>query len=232
MRQIYDKLWVHEDAMKLGPVVLPLRMTIVQLSNGDLWIHSPTAMSAELKDSVDALGPVAAVLGPSNGHNLWLGEWDSAYPDATTYVSPGIPKKLPTLTDYRIIDAESQARWSDDLQLIALDGAPFFDERVFLHHPSRSLIVTDLVQNHLGREHTGLAKIMTKLVLEPIGFKDICLAPPLRFRFMIKDRPAFVASIKAIQALDFDRIIVTHGDIIEADAKATLARLCERFNDG
>jgi hypothetical protein len=49
---------------------------------------------------------------------------------------------------------------------------------------------------------------------------------------MIKDRPAFVASINAIQALDFDRIIVTHGDIIEADAKATLLRLCERFKDG
>jgi hypothetical protein len=92
--------------------------------------------------------------------------------------------------------------------------------------------VTDFVQNHLGQQHTGLAKVMTKLVLEPIGFKDICLAPPLRFRFMIKDRPAFVASVKAIQALDFDRIIVAHGDIIEADAKATLVRLCERFEAG
>ena len=232
MRQIYEKLWVHEDSMKIGPVDLPLRMTIVQLNSGDLWIHSPTAISGVLKDSVDALGPVAAVLAPSNGHHLWLGEWESAYPDATIYVSPGIPKKLPTLTGYRIIDAESQAQWSDDLELIVLDGAPFFDERVFLHHPSRSLIVTDFVQNHLGQQHTGLAKVMTKLVLEPIGFKDICLAPPLRFRFMIKDRPALVASVKAIQALDFDRIIVAHGDIIEADAKATLVRLCERFNDG
>ncbi len=110
-----------------------------------------------------------------------------------------------------------------------MDGVPFFGESLFLHRASSSLIVTDLVQNHRGQEHTGLAKVMSKLVLEPIGFKDICLAPPLRLKFMIKDRPAFVAFINAIQAWDFDRIIVTHGDIIEDDAKGTLARLCERF---
>ena len=46
---------------------------------------------------------------------------------------------------------------------------------------------------------------------------------------MIKDRPAFVAAINTIKAWDFDRIIVTHGDIIEDDAKRTLVRLCERF---
>lgn len=231
MRQIHDTLWVHEDSMKLGPVNLPLRMTIVRLNSGDLWVHSPTALSAELRDSVDGLGTVTAVLAPSNAHNLWLQGWDSAYPRATIYVAPGIPKKLPTLTDYRLIDEQAQALWSEDLQLEAMNGVPFLGERVFLHRASRSLIVTDLVQNHLGQEHTGLAKLVAKLVLAPLGFKDICLAPPLRLKFMIKDRPAFVASIKAIQAWDFDRIIVSHGDIIEADAQGVLARLCARFND-
>ena len=230
MRQIHDQLWVHEDSMKLGPTTLPLRMTIVRLTNGGLWVHSPTALSAELKRDVDALGTVSTLVAPNNAHNLWLLEWDSAYPDANVYVARGIPKKLPALADYRFIDAQAQALWSDDLVLENMGGVPFFDESAFLHRASKSLIVTDIVQNHRGREHTGFAKVMTRLVLEPIGFKDICIAPPLRFKFMIKDRPAFMMFINAIQGWDFDRIIVTHGDIIEDDAKGTLARLCTRFD--
>ena len=229
MRQIHDNLWVHEDSMKLGAVNLPLRMTIVRLHDGGLWVHSPTALSTVLKNEVDGLGNVSAVVAPSNGHNLWLAEWDSAYPNATTYLSPGIPKKLPALSGYQVMDEGAETPWSDDLERKFMDGVPFFGESLFLHRASGSLIVTDLVQNHRGQEHTGLAKVMSKLVLEPIGFKDICLAPPLRLKFMIKDRPAFVTFINAIQAWDFDRIIVTHGDIIEDDAKGTLARLCERF---
>ena len=49
---------------------------------------------------------------------------------------------------------------------------------------------------------------------------------------MIKDRAALVAFVNAVRAWDFDRIILTHGDIIEADAKATFERLCARFADG
>jgi hypothetical protein len=216
--------------MKLAAVTLALRMTIARLNDGGLWVHSPTKLSPELKAEVDALGRVDAVLAPSNGHNLWLQAWDNAYPQATTYVSRGIPKKLPALTSYRFIDEEADAVWAHDLVLFVMRGVPFFDECVFLHRPSGSLIVTDFVQNHRGQEHTGFAKVMTKLILEPVGFKDICLAPPLRFKLMVKDRPAFIQFVKAVQAENFDRIIVAHGDIIEHDARATLVRLCQRFN--
>lgn len=232
MRQLHEALWVHEDSMKLGPVDLALRMTVVRLAAGGLWVHSPTALSAQLKSQVDELGLVRAVLGPSNGHNLWLQEWADAYPEATTYVTPGIPKKLPGLSGFALLDGQTAATWTDDFESEVMGGVPLFDECVFLHRASRSLIVTDLVHNYRGQEQSGFAKVMTKLVMEPMGFKDICVAPPLRFKFMIKDRPAFVAFVEAVQQLDFDRIIVTHGDIIEDDAQATLSRLCERFGRG
>ena len=46
---------------------------------------------------------------------------------------------------------------------------------------------------------------------------------------MVKDRPSFVASIKQIQDLDFDKIIVAHGEIIQANAKQEFVRLMDRF---
>ena len=111
-----------------------------------------------------------------------------------------------------------------------LDGVPVFDECIFLHRRSRSLIVTDFVQNHRDQEQIGFARVMKKLVLEPIGFKDICLAPPLRFGFMIKNRGAFSTAVRMILGWSFDRIIVTHGPIIEDQARDTLNRLCQRFS--
>lgn len=228
MRQLHDDLWVHEDAMQLGGVPLSLRMTVLR-NGGRLWIHSPTALTPDLQQEIEALGTVDALVGPSNGHNLWLLSWQTAYPEATVYVSRGMPKKLPTLRDFRFIDESMAAPWAEEFRTEVMGGVPFFDECVFLHHASRSLILTDFVQNHRGQQYTGFAKVMTKLIMEPLGFKDICVAPPLRFGFMIKDREAFSRFVEAIQGWDFDRIIVTHGDIIEDDAKATLVRLCERF---
>ena len=45
------------------------------------------------------------------------------------------------------------------------------------------------------------------------------------FRFLIKDRAAFMDSISEIAEHDFERIVVAHGDPIVHDAKATLLRV-------
>jgi hypothetical protein len=230
MRLLTEDVWVQEDAIKLGPVELKLRMTVVRLGNGELWVHSPTAISDSLRQEVDQLGKVGVLVAASNGHNLFLLDWIAAYPDARVYCSAGVPKKLPALTEFSVLANSAGCPWPGDFQMQKLEGAPFFDESLFLHPASGSLIVTDFVQNYRNQTYTGLANVMSKLVLQPIGFKDICLAPPLRFKFMIKDRPAFVAGVEKVLSWQFERIIVTHGDIIEENAQATLARLCERFS--
>ena len=70
---------------------------------------------------------------------------------------------------------------------------------------------------------------MAKYIVEPMGFKGMCVAPPLKMGFTIKDKQKFSLFIKKIQSQDFARIIVTHGDIIESNAKQIFASLTERF---
>ncbi len=55
MKEIGQNIWVHDDAMSLAGKQLGLRMTIVKLSNGGLWVHSPTALSPELLEKVEEL---------------------------------------------------------------------------------------------------------------------------------------------------------------------------------
>ena len=45
------------------------------------------------------------------------------------------------------------------------------------------------------------------------------------FRFMIKDRAAFAESMRTLAALDFERIVLAHGDPIVDDARATFRRI-------
>ena len=228
MKKIGENIWVHDDSMSLAGTQLRLRMTSVKLANGGLWIHSPTALSPELMQETEELGSVSFIVGASNGHNIWLREWQDAFPDAVLYVSGGIPKKL-KLTNYQVLDESHENIWEVDLAREYMLGVPFFNESVFLHKKTKSLIITDLIQNYSDERPSGLPGFVTKYSFEPIGFKGMCVAPPLKIGFMIKDKPNFVLFIERILNWEFERIIVTHGDIIESNAKQVFANLCERF---
>lgn len=231
MRKLSDALWVHEDATSLGPTRLLLRSTFVKFANGGLWVHSPTPLSPELRSEVDALGEVTCIVAPNNGHNGWLMDWCEAYPSAGRYVAQGIPKKVPRLTNYELLEPEASTPWEADLAQTVLSGAPFFDECVFFHRATKSLILTDLVQNHSPEDQTGFGKVVFTLLLSPLGFKGICLAPPLKWGFAIKDKAAFRASIETVKQWDFERIIVTHGEIIEERPRELFENLCSRFEN-
>ncbi|OUS12288.1 methanol oxidase [Gammaproteobacteria bacterium 53_120_T64] len=228
MKKVGDGIWAHEDSMRLPGMTLRLRMTVIELADGGLWVHSPTAHSPQLADEIHDLGAVQYIVGASNGHNLWLAQWQAAYPDATLYVSAAIPKKL-KLSDYKILDDSTENIWASDLDHEYMAGVPLFNESVFLHRASQSFIVSDLIQNHSDDRASGLSGLAAKCIYEPIGFKDICVAPPLRMRFMIKDKEKFATSIQRIQDWDFNKIIVSHGDIIEKNAQQVFSNLCERF---
>jgi len=229
MIKIGEDIWTHEDEMKLMCVQLGLRMTVVKLEDGGLWVHSPTALSPELKKEVESIGPVRFIVGASNGHNLWLQEWQQAFPDAKLYVSGGIPKKL-KLTDYQLLDENFDNIWQQDLEHQAMPDTPFFNESVFLHKKTKSLIVTDLIQNYPAEAcQPGFSGIILKYLLQPIGFKGMCIAPPLKMGFTIKDKERFSSFITKIKTWDFERIIVTHGDIIDTNATQIFTDLTERF---
>ena len=228
MQKIGDDLWVHDDSMKFAGTKLRLRMTVVKLSDGSLWVHSVTALTPELKQEIDELGEVKYIVAASNAHNTWLQDWCEAYPDAEAYVSAGIPRKVP-LSNYHILRDGLENVWQGDLEWEFMPGVPMFNETVFYHKKTQSLIVTDLIQNYPDHVPTGFAGIMTKYVFQPIGFKGTCIAPPLKMGFIIKDKPKFTEFIRNVQGWDFKRIIVTHGNIIEDNAKSVFTDLCVRF---
>lgn len=125
----------------------PTRMTVVALSDGGLWLHSPTQPSEALFQAVARLGDVRCLIAPNTLHYWWISEWKARFPDAVVYVAPGLDRraKRPLPIDLEL-DDRPPAAWRGQIDQIVVRSA-LLTEVVFFHHASRSLVLTDLIEN-------------------------------------------------------------------------------------
>ena len=89
---------------------------------------------------------------------------------------------------------------------------------VFFHPASRTLVCTDLAFN-IQRGQTGG---VTRLFFRAIGAEGHFGPHRLIRRFFIRDRAAARDSIQRILRWDFDRVTVTHGDVLERGGREAM----------
>jgi hypothetical protein len=103
---------------------------------------------------------------------------------------------------------------------VVFEGSPLIAEVVFLHRPSRTLLVTDILQNHEPAAD-GLAWRTVKRwngILAPDG------GCPRDWRLTVWRRAAARRSAETILGWDFGRLILCHGRCIETGARAFVER--------
>ncbi|KIG15458.1 Methanol oxidation glmU-like protein [Enhygromyxa salina] len=216
LNQLDDELWCVDALQPLGPgVQFPARMTIVRLADG-LWVHSPIAMDDALAAQINELGPVRHLVAPNCFHHLHMGPASARWPDAKVYAPVGLRAKRSDLRiDVDLVDG--QGHWPDAIDVVEIAGAPALSEFVFLHRPSGTLVLCDLAFNM--HEATGA---LTKLVLRMVGAWQRTTQSKL-WRRITKDRAAAGRCCERMLALEFSRVIMSHGQIIEgADANQRL----------
>jgi len=217
LQPIADHMWGHEYWLKLGPGLwFPVRMTVVKLSDGTLWLHSPSSIDDALAAELDAIGPVSAIVEPNLFHHLHAQAAQQRYPDAVVYGVPGHEKKQKALQFTSLDDVGTL--WASDFEMMHVPGAPMLEERVFLHKASKTLLLTDLVFNIL--EVKGW---MSHLVFRMVGaYKR--LAQSRSVRIMAKDKAAFGGALATVLQWEFSRVVMAHGAVVDDDAKAQLAQ--------
>lgn len=216
-----DRLWILSgDDVRMLRIPFATRMTIVQLASGDLWLHSPVQPTAERLDAVHALGPVAHLVAPNLLHNLNIAPWKAQHPEATTWVSPRFRRRSPHLPADHALDDQAPNAWRDEIDQHVFRGSRFLDEVFFLHRPSRTLIVTDLIQRHDPQAESPFWRVVKGWagVLGDEGgtSRDI--------RLLFRDRRAARRSAEHVLAWDFDRLVVSHGSCVPSNAKQVVAR--------
>jgi hypothetical protein len=216
MRELDRDIWVAERPQRFYGLEVGTRMTVMRLADGSLLLHSPVELDAALRRELDALGPVRYVAAPSRVHHLHAGEVAEAYPGARLWVAPGLPRKRPDLGFAAVLGDEAPPEWRGQVDQAFFRGRPFENEVVFLHRPSRTLLMCDLVFN-FGPSAPALTRALARLIGSYARFGPSKLDP-----LLIRDRSAARQSLERILAWDFDRVVVAHGDVLESGGRNAL----------
>jgi hypothetical protein len=201
-----------DSKVKMPLMELPVRSVLVPMGEQGVLI-SPGSMLQDHQYKPD--WKVTDLVAPNLFHNAGMTKAKQHYPSAVLWGSEGADKKLPGLPWGKFLGKDPWP-YQDVLSLVTLHGMPSVNESVFIHRPTKSLIVTDLCFNMVDVEGLG-AKIILGLfgTYKKLGVSRFFLAG-------IKDKAAFQKSLVELFSYDFDQIIVSHGSNVVSDGKDRL----------
>ncbi len=202
-------LWTAEMPASKGGFEFGARMTAVRLPDGGLWLHSPIALTPGLRAALDAAGPVRALVAPSGFHYEHVREFAQAYPEARVDVAEKAAGALKGVRIDGTLGETPPAAWGGALEQLPFRGSRLYDEVVFFHPATRTLLLTDLLFN-IPPER-GLSTRVWARLLGVLGKPSMSRS----FKLTLRDRDAARACVERILAWDFDRITLTHGDLVE-----------------
>ncbi|MCA1539054.1 SDR family oxidoreductase [Bradyrhizobium sp. NBAIM32] len=225
LSQVSDDIWIVNDKpINAAGLQLPVRMTVIRLSNGDLVLHSPVRYSPALRQELERLGTIRYLLAPNIAHWMFLPEWQRQLPHAAIFAARGLAARRQVRAAGLRVDRElgdtTPEEWAADLETVSVN-APMFSEVELFDRRSRTLVLTDIVQNldphHLSASNTAAASLLG--IAKPDGKAPVYLRLLLR----LGGRSARAAGERLVK-LAPERVIFAHGDWFETQGTARLRR--------
>jgi hypothetical protein len=223
LKPVAPGVWIVD-----GPVVrmgaagvgfpFPTRMTVIRLSGGRLFVHSPTPLAATLAYELAQLGRVTWLVAPNRLHRTWLDLWAAADPGAGVFVAPRVRVTGDLAGRAQVIDATSGYPWDDELATLPVRGR-YLTEVVFFHRRSRTLVLTDIIEN-FEPERIGSRLVRWLVRIGGVAAPHGGMARDMRATFR---RPELRAAVEQMIAWGPERILIAHGRWISRDGAAALA---------
>ena len=214
-------IWLMPYPVTLAGARFEARMTIVRLADGALVIHSPGPLDAPVRDKVLALGRVDVIVAPGNFHHLHVAAWQRAFPEARTWICPGVERRERGLRFDGVLGQSLPVSMQAAFDQSFVRGR-VMAEVALLHRPTRTLLLVDLVER-FGDDTPNVNRVLRACMKLFAMWNQPALAPEYRFAGW-KDRAAARVALERILAWDFERVVIAHGDLIERDAKTVLRR--------
>lgn len=227
LKAFADDVWIA-DGPQIGMHYLgltlpfPTRMTVVRLPSGVLWVHSPIAWSDALAESLARLGPVRHLVAPNTLHYWYLPEWRDRFPEARAYGAPGLDRqaKRPLALDETLGDAPPEA-WEGALDQCLVRGK-LLTEVDFFHRSSRTLILTDLIENF---EPKRVRNPVLRWLVRVSGAADPDGKAPIDMQLsFLPHRRSVREAVARMLAWGPERIVLSHGRCYPANGEAELRR--------
>jgi hypothetical protein len=210
--EIAPGLWSVDRLLGIpaGPR-LPARALLVDLPEGGVLAWSPVPLDDALRAFAAARGGARFLVAPNSFHHLGLAEWRRAFPDAEIWFAPGLPARVADSPGGCELREGAATPFAATLPHRVLDCARGVTEAAFLHAPSRSLLLCDSAFN-LSPPPRALDRLGARLLGIPFRFGP---TPTARL-LLLRDRAAVAAWIDELCAWDFARVVMAHGEPLEA----------------
>jgi hypothetical protein len=227
LKPIATNVWIVDGpTLRFGmpwlKIPFPTRMTVIRIG-GDLFIHSPTPLPPSLRIEIESIGQPRWIIGPNRLHYWWIRDWISAFPEAEAYLAPRIEEQAQGRIDFphRALDGTRGYPWDDAIDTLPVHGS-FMTEVVFFHRASRTLVLTDFIENF---EAHKIRSSFLRWVVRSGG----ALAPdggmPRDMRFSYRrHRTQMKAAVEQMIAWNPERVIIAHGRWFETNGTAELQR--------
>lgn len=209
--QLQPDLWVAERPFVWNSIDVGGKMAVIRLTDGSLWVHSPVNFDEPLRRALKDLGPVKHIVSPNFEHVKWAKQWKEAFPDAILWGTPGMVEKFPEIPFDRELSTSSicPPEWQDQLQMCFADcertpviGTPFFNEVVFYHRKSETLMTTDIFWSYPNDLPSGSK--LWKFLMDKIYL-------PFYRRFMVRNKASLEQVLDTVAEWQPKGLLPCHG---------------------
>jgi len=226
LKPLAENVWLVDGPMiRFYGLPFSTRMTVVRLENGDIWIHSPTQLTPELASEIESLGPVRHLIAPNWIHYAYVNDWQLRFDDAVSYGAPGVAERAASRNIPITIDIElsqgAEPPWGGQIAQMIVEGSKVHREAVFFHNASKTLILTDLIENIEARK--------LPFWMRPLAWLGGVTAPhgkmPADMRFSFRGNEILLrGAVERMIGWGPERIVLAHGQIIKSDPIGHLRR--------
>jgi len=224
LKPVDDGVWIVDGpVIRFGPrwFAMPFstRMTVMRLGGG-LLIHSPTFLTPDLKSEIERAGHVRWIVAPNRIHYWWTPDWHAAFPDADIYLAPRIKEQAGVRIGFNFLplDAASGYPWDSEVATLPIAGT-YMTEVEFFHRASRTLVLTDLIENFEPHKLSFFMRMLTWLG----GVQDPDGQTPRDMR-MTFSRQTLKAAVETMIGWNPERIVLAHGRWFDKDGAKELRR--------
>ena len=217
-------IWIVDGpSIQFYKIPFHTRMTVIRLSNGDLFLHSPIQYSQELAKELETLGRIRHLVSPNWIHYAYIAEWAAACPQAIAWASPKVRERAQSqgvqVQFDRDLEDSPDPLWANDLDQMIVHGSKAHTEVVFFHKRSRVLVLTDLIENMPSKT--------LPLWVRPLAWAAGILAPngkmPIDIWFSFSgNRDKLRKALTRMLEWKPETVVLAHGDILRENAPQRL----------
>ena len=198
---------------------LPRRMTVVRLAGRRLVVWSAIALDEQEMDTLESFGQPVFLVVPNDHHRLDAKAWKGRYPDMTVIAPEG---SRPKVAEVVAVDTSTPAFGDPNIEFVTVPGTRDHEASLVVRRAhGTTLVLNDLIGNI--RDVSGIEGWLLRLA----GFAgDAPRIPAVVKLALVKDAQELRAQL--LRWADDEllkRILVSHGEPIEANARQTLREL-------